>query len=118
MTGEKIAAGFLESAGLVIRDRRAKTRLGEIDIVAEDGETLVLAEVKSRTAGTAGGEAWEKVTPSKLRRICRVGEMYANSEGLGERPMRVDVIAISFEPDGHTVTHYKDVTRFTHPPRR
>ncbi len=115
--GEDIAAEYLLRRGLSIRERGRRDRLGEIDIIAEDGETLVFVEVKARTAGTPGGEPWEKITPSKLRRICRIGESYAQAMGLDDRPMRIDVVGITFDGDQAETAHYKDVTRFMPPPR-
>ncbi len=111
-----MAAEHLIDAGMAILERRYRNRFGEVDIVAEDGKTLVFVEVKSRTSGTAGGEPWEKVNPSKLRRICRVGEIYANERRMTDRPMRVDMIGVTWDGDDVSLTHYQDVTRFTEPP--
>ena len=116
--GEDIAAACLLKAGLSIRAQRYRNEIGEVDIIAEEGEALVFVEVKSRTEGTAGGEPWEKVTPSKLRKICRAGQAYAESEGLAHRPLRVDVVGVWFENERQRVVHYRDVTRFASPPRR
>ncbi|MEW6368606.1 MAG: YraN family protein [Acidobacteriota bacterium] len=114
--GEDLAAERLVDLGMTILDRRYRNKFGEVDIVAEDGETLVFVEVKSRTSGTTGGEPWEKVNPSKLRRICRVGEIYASERRMTDRPMRVDMIGITCDGDNVSITHYQDVTRFTEPP--
>ena len=60
--GEELAARELQRRGYEILERRWRCRLGEIDIVARDGETLVVVEVKTRSrsdygrAVDAGGE--------------------------------------------------------------
>ena len=56
--GESIAAAHLEASGLKIMARNFRTRYGEIDLIAEDGDTLVFVEVKTRRGGSlrhAGG---------------------------------------------------------------
>src|SRR3954463_978780 len=49
--GESLAAEHLERRGFAIVARNHRTRFGEIDIVAHDGTTLVICEVKTRRAG-------------------------------------------------------------------
>jgi putative endonuclease len=52
--GEAIAAAHLEAQGLHITDRNYRSRYGEIDLVAEEGDTLVFVEVKARRATAYG----------------------------------------------------------------
>lgn len=115
--GEDIAASWLEAHGLKIRARGYRNHHGEIDIIAEEGETVVFVEVKRRDAGGPGGEPWEKVDARKLSRICRVGQIYAVDEKLVDRPLRVDVVGIETTGGEAAVTHYRDVTRFKSRPR-
>jgi len=115
--GEEIAADYLLKHGYAIRERGRRDRLGEIDIIAEHDGSLVFVEVKTRTGDTPGGEPWEKITPSKLRRICRIGETYAAAVGLADRPLRVDVIGVTIDGDHVTTMHYEDVTRFMSAPK-
>ena len=65
---EERAAAYLAARGLDIVSRNFRTRLGEIDLVAREGDTLVFVEVRMRSAGTFGG-AIESITPRKQRRI-------------------------------------------------
>ena len=66
--GEKIAAAYLESKGYRILEQNYHTRFGEIDLVAQEGDSLVFVEVKARTSTTFGlPEA--SVTPAKLEKI-------------------------------------------------
>ena len=61
--GEAAAAGFLEKKGLKIIEKNFRTRTGEVDIIAVDGETLVFAEVKAWSA--YGIEALEQAINAK-----------------------------------------------------
>lgn len=62
------AARFLERQGLTIVARNYRTRLGEIDLVAMEGEVLVFVEVRMRSSARFGGAA-ESITPRKQSRI-------------------------------------------------
>ena len=92
----------MEAAGLRILERGWRCRLGEIDLVAEDGETLVFIEVKARSSG-AFGPAEAAVTPAKRARLARLALAYAAGHGVGDRPMRFDVVALQ----GGQVRHHR-----------
>ncbi len=71
-TGENLAVAEIERLGYAVLDRRYRTRHGEIDIVAEDGDTVVFIEVKARlTAGR--GTAAEAVTAPEAAAVDRDG---------------------------------------------
>ena len=74
--GEAIAGAELERRGYRIIERNYRIRSGEIDIVAEDGGTVVFVEVKTKTSGEFGDPV-EEVTPQKQRQIVSMGEFYA-----------------------------------------
>ncbi len=74
-TGEDMAALHLKRKGYRVIKRNFRTKLGEIDIVAREGKTLVFCEVKTRI-GQPYGHPIEAVTGSKQRRIRRVAELY------------------------------------------
>lgn len=105
-TGEETAVRELERRGYAILARRYRTRHGEIDIVARDGETTVFVEVKARATSEFGGAA-ESVTPWKQRRLAHMASDYLARHDLGSRPCRFDVVAID-EAGGpeETVTVY------------
>ena len=108
LVGEDLAARALESRGYAILERRYRTDRGEIDIVAEDGETLVFVEVKAR-ADQEFGTAAECVTPAKQQRVARMALEYLASHGAGGRSCRFDVVAIDFAlSDEPQVTVYPD----------
>ena len=58
--GEQLAAEHLERLGFAIVARNHRTRFGEIDVIAHDGHTLVICEVKTRRAGP--GSPWDALT--------------------------------------------------------
>jgi putative endonuclease len=91
--GEAAAAAYLERIGMEIIDRNWRSGRGELDIVALDGDELVLCEVKTRTT-VARGTPEEAVTPAKMRRLSRLGEAYIAAAGLGTCRARFDVITI------------------------
>ncbi|MBI5241293.1 MAG: YraN family protein [Elusimicrobia bacterium] len=90
---EREAEAFLRGRGMRILARNFRSRCGEIDLVAQDGETVVFVEVRSRSSD-AFGSAQETVTAAKRRRIIRTALVYAQSRGL-DAPLRFDVVAIS-----------------------
>lgn len=97
--GEDLAAAHLQAVGMTILDRNWRCRHGEIDILAADGSTLVVCEVKTRTSRDFGTPL-AAVTPRKLRRLRRLAvEWLAQgrlSQSLTRRPraIRFDVVAI------------------------
>jgi putative endonuclease len=93
MVGEELAARELASRGYAILERRYRTRYGEIDIVAEDGETLVFVEVRAR-ATDEFGRAAESVTDRKKRKVTAMAVDYLTRHHVTNRPCRFDVVAI------------------------
>ena len=103
--GEDRAVAELERRGYAILARRYRTRHGEIDIVARDGETTVFVEVKARATAEFGTAA-AAVTPLKQRRLASMAVDYLARHRLGGRPCRFDVVAID-GGDGGTITVYR-----------
>lgn len=91
--GEEAAARFLRKLGFVVLERNVRSRLGEIDMVAREGSTLVFVEVKARQAGQ-GDPPESGVTPRKQARLARLALGYLKARGLGEVPCRFDVVAV------------------------
>ena len=71
--GEQVARVYLERHGYVILETNFRTRLGEIDIIAQDGKYTVFAEVKTRKNDRFAA-AREHVTPAKQARILAAAE--------------------------------------------
>jgi putative endonuclease len=95
--GEEVAARHLLSLGFVILERRFRTRAGEIDLIAWDGDTLVFVEVKARSSLACGRPA-EAVDGRKRGRIARAASLYMARRGDGEAPCRFDVVEVLEEP--------------------
>ena len=91
--GEALAVEELERRGYAVLARRYRTACGEIDVVAQDGDTLVFIEVKAR-ATREFGTAAEAVTRWKQRRLVRMARDYLTRAGISDRPCRFDVVAI------------------------
>ena len=103
--GEDIAVRYLEHHGLVVLSRNWRCREGELDLVATDGERLVVCEVKTRS-GTGYGEPSEGVTPAKAARIRRVTAAWLRAYRVGWCEVRFDVLAVLCPQDGPvTVEH-------------
>ena len=107
-TGEDLAVEALERAGYAIVDRRYRSRHGEIDIIARDGEVLVFVEVRRRSAADCGSAA-ESVTRQKQRKVIRMAVDYLARAGLWEKcAVRFDVVAIDDQGAGApTITLYR-----------
>jgi putative endonuclease len=93
--GEELAVEFLKQHGLQVQARNVRCPLGEIDLVARDGKTLVFVEVKSRFAEGYGAPQ-ELVSRSKQRRLTLLARWYLKKHRLENQPARFDVVAISW----------------------
>jgi putative endonuclease len=91
--GEDLACRALERRGLRVLARRYRTRYGELDIIAADGDTTVFVEVKARR-GSSFGEAVESIPGWKRRRIGAMALDYLAWTGRLNDPCRFDVVAI------------------------
>jgi len=92
--GESIACRELQRRGYAILARRYRTRFGEIDVIARDGETIAFVEVKMRSTEEYGRPA-EAVTAGKQRRLGRAALDYMVRRGLEGARCRFDVVSIS-----------------------
>lgn len=91
--GEAAAAAYLERVGMQVVERNWRTDRGELDIIALDGEELVLCEVKTRTSDSRGTPE-DAVSASKRRRIARLARAYLAGAGLEDCPVRFDVVTV------------------------
>lgn len=107
--GEAAAARFLKRRGYIIVGRSERDRIGEIDLVAVDGQTVVFVEVKTRRHHESGHPA-EAVDDDKQHRITRTALSYLRRHDLLENAARFDVVAVTW-PDGEkkpAFQHYKN----------
>ncbi|MEO3875121.1 YraN family protein [Nonomuraea sp. B12E4] len=91
--GEQIAGAYLQAEGMRIIERNWRCRHGEIDIIAEEGPTLVVVEVKTRS-GRSHGTALESVRPDKLARLRMLAAKWLATQPQAFETIRVDVIAL------------------------
>jgi len=92
--GEVFAKQYLESKGYVILDTNVSFHgVGELDIVAKAGDTLVFVEVRTRS-DNAYGHPFETVTKSKIRKIVKASRRYLAEHFIPCKDYRYDVIAI------------------------
>jgi len=110
--GEAAALAFLREQGMTILARDWRNKLGQIDVVAEDGDTLVLVEVKARR-GTGFGLPEEAVDGRKRQKLRTLLEMYRAASKRREQPCRIDVLGLILD-DKLQVTrteHIKDAVQ-------
>ena len=107
--GERVAAHRLEAAGMTVVARKVRTRGGEIDLVAHDGDDVVFVEVRTRRA--VAGLAAASLTPVKLQRMWQCAMDYCEAAGVAPGRARLDVISIDLGPRGETATieHFRGV---------
>jgi putative endonuclease len=110
--GEGFAAKFLERKGYKILDRNKREKWGELDIITKGPDkTLVFIEVKTMMPGTLKPE--DQMSASKLRKLRRTAELYANShqELINDKKgWRLDLIALVKNNDGtFLVRHYENI---------
>lgn len=97
---EDLVAERLTGLGWQLIARNWRCRVGELDIVALNGEAIVFVEVRSR-AHSRFGSALESVTDSKLDRVLSAAEYFVMEHPeYGDLPWRIDVIAIRTDSDG------------------
>lgn len=112
--GEQIAVRHLERAGLTVVARNWRctdaTLRGELDIVAVEGPTLVVCEVKARRRGSVE-DVLEAVTPRKQRQLRRLAGAYAAGIPWHPEGLRIDVVGVWWPATGGRaeVVHLREV---------
>ena len=98
--GEKLAADLLQDSGYRILYRNYKTKLGEIDIIAKDKDTICFIEVKTRSSDRFGCGS-EAVLKTKQRQIAKVALNFLKDKRFLDKKARFDVVSLdcsSLEP--------------------
>jgi putative endonuclease len=104
--GEGLALQYLQKLGYKILDINWHASHYEIDIVARDGNELVIVEVKTRT-GDSYGHPSEAVNNKKIRRLINATERYIHMHNIN-LDTRFDVISIIFKDHQVHLEHFKD----------
>jgi putative endonuclease len=105
--GERLAREHLERRGFAILARNHRTRWGELDIVAYDGERIVFCEVKTRRLGTSG--PFDGLYPAQRRRLRRMAAAWLAAE-----PNRPYVRELRFDAIGVTIDAHGSLARLEH----
>ena len=106
--GESCAQRFLEDQGLRIVKLNWQCKMGEIDLIATDGETTVFVEVKTR-GGAGHGTPAESVDRFKRQKIIRAATLYAVMNHLQDKPMRFDIVEVhTYQNSPPRCVHWKD----------
>jgi putative endonuclease len=96
--GEEAAVAYLKRQGYRIVEQNFRNQLGEIDIIAADGDTVCFIEVKTRNSDLFG-TPFESVTKAKQRKIGQVALSYLKYKGKSDDEVRFDVISICVKGD-------------------
>ncbi len=96
--GEKLAVDFLRKKGYRIVATNFRSPLGEVDLVAQEGDTTIFVEVKTRKSVECGMPQ-ESITRAKQSQILKTALMYLKKNGLGNGNYRFDVVSILFKED-------------------
>ncbi len=100
--GEKAARNYLEQLGYRIIETNYRCKLGEIDIIARDLDTIVIVEVRTKT-GKAFGSPEESITGAKAQKLHRLALFYLQSVYRREVSSRIDLVAVMLDKDSHAV---------------
>ena len=92
--GEEAAAAHLHRLGWTILDRNWRARHLELDIVAEERDTVVFVEVKTRAEGGLQ-TPFEALTPTKKERLCRAAQAWLEAHDAWSRPCRFDLVCVT-----------------------
>ncbi|QGJ71871.1 Endonuclease [Planctomycetales bacterium 10988] len=106
--GEDIAARYLRKHGHHILGYNDRSQFGEIDLVAQEGKTIVFVEVKTRRDQKRGGPL-EAVTPQKQAKIVKQAMRFLKRQKLLGNPCRFDVIGIEWPSEEQPkITHIRN----------
>ena len=105
--GEALAVRRLKKAGYKIIETNYRTRLGEIDIIAKDKDTIVFVEVKSRRSVHFGNPK-QALTLQKQKKISMVALYYLKTTGQDDARARFDVVSVIINRDKPRVEIIKD----------
>jgi len=104
---ELLAVRYLKKNGYKILEQNYRNKIGEIDIIAKEKETLVFVEVKARKTHIFGNPKWA-VTPKKQRKISMVALYYLKVTKQTHVKARFDVVALSSLTDNPQIEIIKN----------
>lgn len=104
--GEQIARDFLQKKNYKILETNWRHEKEEVDIIAMDGEELVIVEVKTRSTDYFG-EPEEAVDEAKEKRLITAAEAFIEENDL-DVEVRYDIISIILRDNRHEIRHIQD----------
>ena len=104
--GEEAAVQALKKRGYKIIARNYRTKMGEIDIVAKDGEYTVFVEVRLRKSNAFGSPA-DTIDKRKQQKIIKAAQLYSVKNDIYNTPMRFDAVLINADTDGEKLVNKK-----------
>ncbi len=106
-TAETLGAQFLLRRGYRLLERNFKTRLGEVDLVVENGVYVVFVEVRYRRS-VAWGSPEATVGRLKRRKLVLAALEYVQRRGFEQRALRFDVLSIRKARGGLRIEHHEN----------
>ena len=108
--GERLAAEHIESIGWRITGRNVRVGRGELDIVAIDGDELVIVEVRTRRIGLISPSE-TTVGPNKVKAILKTARKYVERTLSYDGFWRIDIAAVTLDKNGaYSVEMFRDIT--------
>lgn len=117
VVGEDAAAKLLAGKGMRIIARNWRHRSLELDIVAEEGDTLVFVEVKTRAA-TGRQQPHEALTPAKRTALTKAAAHYLGEHDLWHRPCRFDLVSVFMHANTPVAEHIPHAFELSLPAHR
>ena len=104
--GEEAAVQAIKKQGYKVIERNYRTKMGEIDIIARDGEYTCFIEVRLRKNNDFGSPA-DTINKAKQRKIINTAKLYAVKNKIYDTPMRFDTVLINADTDGEKLVNTK-----------
>jgi len=102
--GELTVIQFLEKQGVSILDRNFRTKLGEVDIIAQKGQTIAFVEVKTRRKEYF--DTSHVITLTKQRRLTKAAKYYMLCNNITDKHCRFDVAIVTYSLTQQPVVRY------------
>lgn len=112
--GEQLALSYLKKCGYRIVDLNYRCPLGEVDIVARDGDTIVFVEVKTRR-DSSFGHPREAVGFRKRSQLSKVAQYFLKVKRAEHLSARFDVMEVKIDQDGPRIELFKNAFELTRP---
>ena len=105
--GEDLTAAYLLEKGYRIVTRNWVCPAGELDIIAQDGDTLIFVEVRTRRGDRFGTPA-ESITPAKQARLVELAQTYLQGIPAPQPGWRIDVVAVQLGQGTPRIDHIEN----------